>query len=347
MSVQVNHFIVHQIGLDNEEKLTVVPREACLHNTPALEILCHQLNHSFNSKPGKGIGSFGGENDTFVSELNTYLKGGEGQHNPQGFLQFSVAAAKQLLTALINTNTVETGFLVISDFDYLATRYLMVGLLNTREHIEVNHELELNAKEHLDIARMQLAVKIDITQYQVQPEQARYISFIKGRMGRKVSDFFMQFVGCEERVDVKQQNKLLVSSVEQYLAEEPLDMAEKDQHRQQVKDYMQSKHSEGEEIALTEIATHLPTDLANKRDFTEFLENRETELEPSFSPDPAAVRQLAKFSGQGGGISMSFERKLLGERIQYDPASDTLTLVGLPPNLKDQLLRAVQSPEQE
>ncbi len=50
---------------------------------------------------------------------------------------------------------------------------------------------------------MQLAVRIDLTQLAVTAEQLRYISFIKGRMGRKVSDFFMHFIGCEELVDVK------------------------------------------------------------------------------------------------------------------------------------------------
>ncbi|HCG88437.1 MAG TPA: nucleoid-associated protein YejK, partial [Alteromonas macleodii] len=35
----------------------------------------------------------------------------------------------------------------------------------------------------------------------------------------------------------------------------------------------------------------------------------------------------------------SFERKLMGDRVFYDPATDTLTIRGIPPNLKDQLNR--------
>jgi len=338
----VHHFVVHQIGLDNSEKLTLVPRPACLPSSSALEAFCNQLNHSFNSKPGKGVGCFSEDNQEFSSGLQHFL-GQQAEDSETAFHSFSVSAADLLIKALIDTNTVETGFLVFAHYEYLATQYLMIGLLNTREHIEVNSALELASKEHLDLARMQLAVKLDLTQLSVQPEQNRYISFIKGRMGRKVSDFFMQFIGCEELVDVKQQNKLLISSVDQYLSEEPLDPAEKHQHRDQVKEYMTAKHAEGEDISIKELATHLPTDLANKRDFTGFIENLETQIEPSFAPDPAALRQLAKFSGQGGGVSVAFDRKLMGERVHYDVATDTLTIKGVPPNLKDQLTKALKS----
>ena len=38
---------------------------------------------------------------------------------------------------------------------------------------------------------------------------------------------------------------------------------------------------------------------------------------------------------------MSFDAKLLGDRVHYDPSTDTLTIKGVPPNLKDQLLKAL------
>ena len=85
---------------------------------------------------------------------------------------------------------VETGFLVFCQYEFLATEYLMVALLNTKQHVHVDNQLELSISEHLDLAKMQLAARIDLTDWRVQPENNRYVSFIKGRMGRKVSDFF-------------------------------------------------------------------------------------------------------------------------------------------------------------
>jgi nucleoid-associated protein len=338
MGMQVRNFVVHQIGLDNDEKLAMAVRDDCLPPSPALESLCQQLNHAFNSKPGKGIGGFSQEKPDFqnaLANMNT------------SFHAFTVTTCKLLLDAMINTNTIETGFVVCAQYEYLATDYLLITLLNTKSHIEVNQDLELNTREHLDIARMQLAVKIDLTQLSVQPELNRYAAFIKGKMGRKVSDFFFQFVGCDEKIDVKEQNKRLISSVDAYLAEESIDVSEKMQHRDSVRDYMKSKIDDGSDISVKEVASHLPSDLARQRDFSSYVQQLETPVEPSFSPDPSAVRQLSKFSGQGGGLSLAFDRKLLGERVQYDSSSDTLTICGIPPNLKDQLIKALSSPVQE
>lgn len=338
MSMHVRNFVVHQIGLDNDEKLAMAVRENCLTPSPALESLCHQLNHAFNSKPGKGIGGFSKEKPDFQTEL---------ANMNESFHAFTVTTCKMLLDAMVTTNTIETGFVVCAQYEYLATEYLLITLLNTKSHIEVNQDLDLQTKEHLDIARMQLAVKVDLTQLSVQPELNRHVAFIKGRMGRKVSDFFFQFVGCDEKIDVKEQNKRLISSVDAYLAEEPIDVSEKMQHRDSVREYMKSKIDDGTDVSVKDVAMHLPSDLAAQRDFSSYVQQLETPVEPSFSPDPSAVRQLAKFSGQGGGLSLAFDRKLLGERVQVDLSSDTLTITGIPPNLKDQLVKALSSPIQE
>lgn len=352
MSALIHHFVVHRLIVNKEEKLQAVPRDACLPVTPEIEHLAHQINHSFNSKPGKGVGHFVSDSDSsdgtqdndgggFARQLNQFItKQNDGTDDlEREFHQLSVDASQRLIKSLTDTGSVETGFLIFCQYEFLATQYLMVALLNTRSHVEVSQELNLASREHLDLAKMQLAVRIDLTQLQIQPEQQRYISFIKGRMGRKVSDFFMDFIGCEELVDVKQQNKQLISSVDAYLASENLDREEQQQHRDEVKSYFKEKIDSGETLSVSELSSRLPADEAASHSFEQFTQGLATPLEKDIQPDPAALRQLAKFSGAGAGVSVSFERKLLGERVIYDPASDTLTIKGIPPNLKDQLSR--------
>lgn len=346
MSALIHHFVVHRLILGKEDKIEAVPRDNCLTVTPEIELLAHQINHSFNSKPGKGVGHFvlpedQSSEDSFEPALKQFIdkKQSGSEQLEEDFHAFSLYGTQRLVKTLAETGTVETGFLIFCQYEYLATQYLMIALLNTRSHVEVTQALELSSREHLDLARMQLAVRIDLTQWEVQPEQQRYVSFIKGRMGRKVSDFFMQFVGCEELVDVKQQNKQLITSVDAYLASESLDPQEQHQHREEVKTYFKEKIDAGESLSVSELSNRLPASDTDNRDFSSFTAQLETPLENEIQPDPAALRQLAKFTGQGGGISLSFDRKLLGDRIFYDPATDTLTLRGLPPNLKDQLNR--------
>ncbi len=347
MSALIHHFVVHRLVVSGEDKLSIIPRDKCLAVTPEIESLAHQINHSFNSKPGKGVGHFteeaaGGEDTiSFKTSLAEFMHAQkERVDNLEDILHaFKLTSGDKLIKALTDTGTVQTGFLIFCQYEFLATQYLMITLLNTRSHVEINQALELNAREHLDLAKMQLAVRIDLTQLEIQPEQKRYVSFIKGLMGRKVSDFFMDFIGCEELVDIKQQNKQLISSVDAYLASENLDREEQQQHRDEVKSYFKEKIDSGESLSIKELSGRLSPDSDSEHSFEAFTQTLEAPLEENIQPDPAALRQLAKFTGQGGGISLSFERKLLGDKIIYDPVSDTLTIKGIPPNLKDQLTR--------
>ncbi|MCC2615827.1 nucleoid-associated protein YejK [Aestuariibacter halophilus] len=357
MSVVIHHFVVHQLAINAEQALTLVPKSSCFDVTPDIETLGYQLNQAYAAKPGKGVGSFvdpaqvPDSNETGDSEQEDVTPAPsqhqvmafrqllqEFQENPDNFVDFSLKSSELLLKSLVETGTVETGFVIFSHYNFLATDYLLITLLNTKEHVEINQQLELNRADHLDLAKMQLAVRIDLTQWQTQAQEERYISFIKGRMGRKVSDFFMRFVGCEEKVDVKQQNKQLLNSVDDYLASEQLDPQEKVETRTLVADYYKEKLDAGEDIQLKELADKLPKD--DSGDFYQFNQAQEAPLEEHFQADRAALKTLAKFSGQGGGISLSFDRKLYGERVVYNADTDTLMIKGIPPNLKDQLSKA-------
>jgi nucleoid-associated protein len=348
VSALIHHFVVHQLAVNDQQELQLIPRQTCFDVTPAIEDLAQQINHAFNTKPGKGVGGFvEGEQAAavpdeeppaeasvpFEKSLNEMLG------DPQTFVQFSIDSCQRLKKSLLEMGSIETGFVIFSHYQFLATDYLMIAIINTKQHVEINRQLELTSSDHLDLARMQLAVRIDLTQLAVSPEQQRYISFIKGRMGRKVSDFFMHFLGCEELVDVKQQNKQLLSSVDEFLASEQLDPNEKDESRKIVAEYYKEKLDQGEDIQLKELADKLPKE-DESQDFYQFVKSSEQPIEEQFQADRSILKTLAKFSGQGGGVSLSFERKLLGDRISYDASSDTLMIRGIPPNLKDQLLKS-------
>lgn len=332
MSTQIHHFVVHQIVINDEGKLTLVPRTDCYDVTPEIEGLAEQLNSVFNAKPGKGVGGFV---DDTVTEFQAALT--DGLQAPDSFYSFSINAGKLLIKTLAEHGKSEEGFLVFNHYQYLATDYLMITLLNTKQHVEINRALELYHRDHLDLAKMQLAIRLDLTALRVQPEDKRYMTFIKGLMGRRVADFFMDFVGCEEQVDIKQQNRQLIENVEEYLASEQLDPAEKQVNRQIVSDYYKEKVDNQEQIEIHELSAQLPA--TDESTFERFVSQSEKPVEASFQADKTAVKSLTKFSGAGGGLSISFDRTKLGDSIQYDPHTDTLSIVGLPPNLRDQLSR--------
>ena len=131
--------------------------------------------------------------------------------------------------------------------------------------------------------------------------------------------------------------------MDDYCAEGQLDKNERQAYRQQVYSYCNEQLQAGEEIALTGLAQALPP--IGERDFKQFSSEEGYQLEESFPADRSTLRQLTKFAGSGGGLSINFDALLMGERIFWDPATDTLTIKGTPPNLRDQLQRRLSNGE--
>ncbi len=52
MSALIHHFVVHRLIVNKEEKIEAIPRDNCLAVTPEIELLAHQINHSFNLEKG-------------------------------------------------------------------------------------------------------------------------------------------------------------------------------------------------------------------------------------------------------------------------------------------------------
>jgi nucleoid-associated protein len=335
MSANVKQFVVHQIALTEEGKLVFVPRPSCFEVSDPILNLAAQLHSQFSGKPSKGVGGFGDVADPTMRDLIDSFNQGD-----TDFYHLSVAASERLLTSIVDEAMVETGYVIFSLYEYLATDYLMIAMVDTKELVTVNSQMDLAENRFLELSKMQIAVRIDLTQYDVQAEDFRYISFIKGRMGRKVSDFFMNFIGCEEKVDTKVQNKQFVQQLDTYLSTQALDPQEKHQHRETVAQYYKEKASMGEDIRVAEVDGILPQMSEQSHSFSSYNSALENPLEPKFQADKSMLNAMNKFSGAGGGLSISFDRKLLGQKVHYNPHTDTLTIVGLPPNLKDQLSKS-------
>lgn len=340
MTTSVEQFIVHRILLTNEGKLTFLPRGSVYEASEHINLLTGQLHATFNAKPAKGVGGFDESDNPFKGLLSSYLE------KSVEFHEFSVESGKRLLDTIVSESMVEAGFVIFAEYEYLATKYLLITLLDTKEHVEVNQYLEISQSNHLDLSKMQIAARINLTDFEINPDTNRYISFLKGRMGRKVSDFFMQFIGCDEKVDVKQQNKLLVQQVDEYLSSENLDKEEKHQSRDALADYYKQKVDIGEDISVKDLDGVLSPASEGSQSFSAYASASSAALEPTFAPDKSLLSSMKKFSGTGGGVTVNFDRKLLGERVFVDLEKDTISIKGIPPNLKDLLLKELHQDQE-
>lgn len=335
MSITVNQIVLHQLVKHAENETTTmesVLRDELLTITPEVEQMMLQLHQGYQNK-GKAFGVFQ-ENSIFAQELNRLLE------NEINFLNFSQQSTKLLAQELSKYNFADSGTLILCQYNFLATDYLFIALLDSRISMLVDENLEIRRTEYLDITQFDIAARINLTDLQVNANSNRYLTFIKGRVGRKISDFFMDFLGAEEGLNPQVQNQCLLQAVSDYCEQGELNKEQTQAVKKQVFEYCKGQLASGDEIALTELSANLPT--LNERPFVTFTEEQDYGLEETIPPVRSALKTLTKFSGSGKGVTLSFDADLLNNRIEWDPLTDTLTIKGIPPNLKDQLQKALK-----
>ena len=335
MSITVNQIVLHQLVKHAENETTTmesVLRDELLTITPEVEQMMLQLHQGYQNK-GKAFGVFQ-ENSIFAQDLNRLLE------NEINFLNFSQQSTKLLAQELGKYNFADSGTLILCQYNFLATNYLFIALLDSRISMLVDENLEIRRTEYLDITQFDIAARINLTDLQVNANSNRYLTFIKGRVGRKISDFFMDFLGAEEGLNPQVQNQCLLQAVSDYCEQGDLNKEQTQAVKKQVFEYCKGQLASGDEIALTELSANLPT--LNERPFVTFTEEQDYGLEETIPPVRSALKTLTKFSGSGKGVTLSFDADLLNNRIEWDPLTDTLTIKGIPPNLKDQLQKALK-----
>lgn len=332
MSLDIDQIALHQLVKRDEQMLDVVLRDSLLPINAAVEGMMAELHRVYSAK-SKAYGLFN-EHSELADALRSCRKGDE------DFLAFSRAATGRLRDELAKYPFAEGGVVLFGQYRYLAVEYLLIAILNSCNSMRVNEKLDISTTHYLDINHADIVARIDLTEWETNPASTRYLTFLKGRVGRKVSDFFMDFLAAAEGLDTKAQNRGLLQAVDDYCADAQLDKNECQSVRQQVYSYCNEQLQAGEEIEMPALSKEIAV---GEKDFLQFSSEQGYQLEESFPVDRGTLRQLTKFAGSGGGISLNFDAMLLGERIFWDPATDTLTIKGTPPNLRDQLQRRLSA----
>lgn len=336
MSITVNQIVLHQLikQTDGEStKMESILREELLPITPEVEQMMLQLHQGYQNK-AKAFGIFQ-DNSVFAQHLNRLLE------QEIEFLGFSQYATKLLADELSKYNFADSGTLILCQYNFLATDYLFIALLDNRHSMLVDEHLDIRSTEYLDITQFDIAARVNLTDLQINANSNRYLTFIKGRVGRKISDFFMDFLGAEEGLNPQVQNQCLLQAVSDYCDQGELNKEQTQAIKKQVFDYCKGQLATGAEIELAELSANIPT--LSEQPFVSFVENQDYGLEESIPPVRSTLKTLTKFSGSGKGITLSFDADLLNTRVHWDPMTDELTIKGLPPNLKDQLQKALKS----
>ncbi len=337
MSIIVKHAALHQLvqqPLNNEESKHISfktnLRETLLPLSTNVEQLMLTLHQVYQSR-SINYGIFR-ESSPFANQLNKWLS------KEESFLTFSCNNATLLAKVLAEYSFAHSGTIFMCHYNYLATDYLFIAILNSRSSMLVDDELNIQLTQYLDMAQFEIACRINLTDLQNHAHSKRYLTFLKGRIGYKVSEFFMCYLDAAEGLNPKAQNQSLLQAIQDYCETNNLSNAQVVEVKNQAFEYCQTQLKNNEDIQITELSAQLPT--LNQHSFDNFTQNNEKyDLEESFPPVRNSLKKLTKYSGYGKGINISFDANLLHNRVEWDKENDRLIINELPPNLRNQLER--------
>lgn len=331
MSINVSEIVLHQLHKIESDppELKTLLREKLLDISTEVDQMMLQLHQAYQTKT-KAYGIFKDES-IFAQQLNRLLE------KETDFLSFSHNCARMLASELIKYPFADGGTFILCRYTFLATDYLFIALIDSRHSMLVDEQLEVKRTQYLDISQYDIACRINLTELRINSQSNRYLTFVKGRVGRKIADFFMDFLEAEEGLNPQVQNQTLLQAVSDYCEQGELSASQVRDVKKHVFDYCKDQINQGEELSLNELSQVIP--ILNEMEFAQFTQNEEYGLEESIPPMRSTLKTLTKYSGSGKGITISFNAELLGERLIWDELNDSLIIKGLPANLRDQLER--------
>lgn len=330
----LHHCIVHFIDKKPDDSPAVLEtRSETLPHSTALEHLLADINDSYNSKPSKVWGLF--QTDHTQYPLPGWLA--DYVAEKMDFTQFSQLAAEHLKKLIDEVNISLSGHVLFAHYQQGMTEYLSIAVLQHSDGMAISNDLEVNAARHLDLGQMHLATRINLSEWQNNSQSKQYISFVKGKNGKKVIDGFRDFLGCQEGVDGPSETRTLLKAFSDFVESEDLPEEKAREKTDNLLSYANTQSRKGEVVSIEGLSEALDED--NPKAFYEHIRNKDYGLSPEIPADKRTLNAFHRFTGRAEGISISFESHLLGSKVEYDEARDMLIIRQLPTQLKDQLQR--------
>ncbi|MDG1581077.1 nucleoid-associated protein YejK [Pseudomonas sp. GOM6] len=328
--IEIHH--IHKLPDGSPSVLTAAA--APLPLSEPVENLLADLNEAYNAKQGKAWGLFHESSGAYPLSgwLKDYLDGGS------DFSTFSRSAAEHLQRLMEESNMATGGHVLIAHYVQGMTDYLAIALLHHNQGIAVTEALNVAPALHLDLSQLHLAARINLSEWQNNAKSKQYISFIKGKGGRKVTDYFRDFIGCQEGVDAPSETRTLLKAFSDFVESEDLPEDAAREKTDTLVDYATSQAKIGQPITLEELSGLIDED--RPKAFYDHIRNKDYGMAPEFPADKKTLNHFRRFTGRAEGLSISFDSHLLGSAIEFDEDRNTLTIRNVPTQLKDQLKRA-------
>lgn len=334
----IKNIIVHLLNKkpDSGESLLLLSDEA-LAAAHSLDSFLDDLNKIYNSKSNKIFGAFQKDLETQSLQqcLSDYIE------QTTAFVEMSQQAMALLKQTIDKANKATGGYVVFVHYALFGSEFMMIAILNNTDGISVSQSLEISSIDYLDLSRLHLAARIDLTQWQQEPDSERYISMVRAKESHKLSEYFRHFIGSDESIDSGSETAALFSAVNQYCNDEISEDNEKALIKKKAAKFCIEQADTGQNMNLKDFSSYVNDTAVD--DFLNYVKNEQFELSSEIAPNKFVARRFNKLSGRNARLSISFNEDMLGNDVIYNAEKGTLTFSELPDSLISQLINRSSS----
>lgn len=315
-------------------------------DSPTLELFLEELNKAYNSKPSKVFGRFINSNGASSAEEDSIDADNDMAGNRElltdhlagqiNFIDYTHQSMNLLKHYIDQASKATGGYMVFVNYKLFGSDFMLIVMLNNVTGVAVDGELGITDVNYLDINKLHLAARIDLSLWQDDPQSERYISMIRGKESNKLSDYFRHFIGSDETINSKHETNELLTAVSQYCEDKIQDDEQKSQFKQKSAEYCLEQAEKGQNVNIKDFSGYVADGAVD--DFMNYIKSEQFELNNEISPNKTVIRRFNKISGRNQQVSITINEEALGDTVIYDADKETLTLSDLPASLKSQLM---------
>lgn len=337
--MSISNLIVHEIQKNEDERKAILiarPNENPVDGQA--EALSTQVINLFN-RSGMNTGRFiNPQGSEEGAQLPTLLFRHFKDNSFTDFSGFTKACSAEYLKHLEPVEEAEGGLLWFNHYELHDTHFLYIVMLKRKKGIGLGVDLSLSQIEQIETEKLHMALRINLTAWQ-SGDEGRYIAFRFGRAPKSESEYFTQFIGCDEPKAAAKETRKLVDLTSAFCQSEGFPSKQVNEFKKVVSEHCQIKVEDREPLVINEIAKEVESrfsiEQANK--FLEIADSDSFKMEKEIFVEKAALKKLTRLSGSSRALTLSFDIDLLGESVEFDANTGALMIKDLPKSLLKQL----------
>lgn len=338
--MSIVNLIVHEVQkAEGESKALLVARPNENPIDTEAEQLAAKVTHLFN-RSGMNTGQFSNpEGSEEGSKLPALLHQHFNGEAFDDFVAFTKACAAEYVRYLEPVSDAEGGLLWFNHYELGGSHFLFIVLLKRKAGITLGEDLSFAQVHQLETDKLHMALRVNLSAYHDR-DDTRYIAFRFGKAPKWESEYFTQFIGCDEPKVAAKETRKLVEAASAFCQSEALPSKAANEFKRAVAEQCLEKAEEREPLELSDIARQIETRFSAEQasKFLEIAESDAFQVEKEIFVEKAALKKLTRASGSNRSLTLSFDTDLLGESIQFNADTGELTIKDLPRSLLKQLM---------